>query len=71
MAVRHLLIKLKPLLESDGMGVRRLELICHRIDDTLQGAEIGTSRPTRDPDHLFRLFALKLDRIDPASALRR
>jgi protein ImuB len=64
-AVKRLLIELKPLLEADGMGVRRLELVCHRVDDTLQGAEIGTSRPTRDPDHLFRLFALKLDRIDP------
>jgi protein ImuB len=64
-AVKRLLTELKPLLEADGMGVRRLELVCHRVDDTLYGTEIGTSRPTRDPDHLFRLFALKLDRIDP------
>ena len=64
-AVKRLLFELKPLLEADGMGARRLELVCHRLDDTLQGVEIGTSRPARDPDHLFRLFALKLERIDP------
>lgn len=63
--VKRLLTELKPLLEADGMGARRLELVCHRVDDTLQGLEIGTSRPARDPDHLFRLFALKLERIDP------
>ncbi|MCI0431017.1 MAG: DNA polymerase Y family protein [Rhodospirillales bacterium] len=64
-AVKRLLAELKPLLEADGMGARRLELICHRVDDTLQGLEIGTSRPTRDPDHLFRLIQLRLERIDP------
>ncbi len=64
-AVKRLIAELKPLLETDGMGARRLELVCHRVDDTLQGLEIGTSRPARDPDHLFRLFALRLERIDP------
>ncbi len=64
-AVKRLIAELKPLLEADGMGARRLELVCHRVDDTLQGLEIGASRPARDPDHLFRLFALKLERIDP------
>jgi protein ImuB len=63
--LKRLLADLKPLLEREGLGVRRLELACHRVDDTLQGVEIGTSRPVRDPDHLFRLFALKLERIDP------
>jgi protein ImuB len=60
-----LLRALKPLLEGEGLGVRKLELVCHRVDDTLQGVEIGASRPARDEDHLFRLFALKLERIDP------
>jgi protein ImuB len=64
-ALKHLLRDLKPLLEREGLGARRLELACHRVDDTLQGVEIGTSRPARDPDHLFRLFQLRLERIDP------
>jgi protein ImuB len=63
-ASKHLLRELKPLLERAGLGVRRLELVCHRVDDTLQGVEIGTSRPARDPDHLFRLLQLRLERID-------
>jgi protein ImuB len=64
-ALKLLLRELQPLLEREGLGARRLELVCHRVDDTLQGVEIGTSRPARDEDHLFRLFALKLERIDP------
>ncbi len=56
-AVGHLLAELCPRLEREGRGARRLELMLFRTDATLERAEIGTSRPSRDPAHLVRLFA--------------
>jgi protein ImuB len=52
-------------LEAGQRGARRLELTVYRVDGSLRRLALGTSRPSRDPDHLKRLFAGRLDRIDP------
>ncbi len=52
-------------LERLQRGARRLELTLYRVDGTLARAALGTNRPSRDPDHLVRLFAGKLERVDP------
>ena len=52
-------------LEAAGLGARRLRLSAHRVDDSLQDLTLGTSRPRRDPAHLVRLFADRLEAIDP------
>ena len=52
-------------LERKGRGARRLALTVERIDGSRAEATIGTSRATRDPVHLERLFAEKLDGLDP------
>ena len=72
-AVRHLLDALCAGLESAGEGARRLVLEAHRVDrrleDPPQTLAIGTSRPVRDAAALMRLFAQKLDRIEPGPGI--
>ena len=64
LALQHLLVDLCVRLEAAHEGARRLELAAFRTDGTIERAAIGTSRPTRTPGHLRRLFREKLDRLD-------
>ena len=52
-------------LAEEGMGARRLELACYRVDGAVERAAIGTARPSRDARHLTRLLAEKIATIDP------
>lgn len=63
--LERLLTALCQLLEQDGVGVRKLALHSFRVDGETQTLRIGTSRATRDVNHLFRLFRDKLDAIEP------
>ena len=65
LALQHLLVDLCARLEAAHQGARRLELAAFRTDGTVERAAVGTSRPTRTPGHLRRLFREKLDRLDP------
>jgi protein ImuB len=53
------------VLEKTGQGARRLDLVFHRVDGSVQPLRIGTARPSRDARHLARLLDEKLERIDP------
>ncbi|PWC31440.1 DNA polymerase [Azospirillum sp. TSO35-2] len=72
-ALRHLLRRLCTGLEAAGLGARRLRLDAHRtdqrVDDEPQSLTLGTSRPTRDPAALARLFTPLLERIEPGPGL--
>lgn len=59
-AIERLTQDLCPLLEKDGTGARRLELMLFRVDGEITRLDVGTSRPMRDPRHLARLFREKL-----------
>lgn len=61
----RLLEQLCALLEQDGMGVRRLALIGYRADGSTVRADIGVGLPSRDAAHLARLFAPRLQQIEP------
>jgi protein ImuB len=52
-------------LERRGEGARRLDLVCERVDGTMQLVAVGTARPVRDPAHLARLLAARIETIDP------
>ncbi|TWA86466.1 protein ImuB [Azospirillum brasilense] len=72
-ALRRLLTALCAGLEKTGEGARRLLLELHRVDRRLEEAPqtlaIGTGHPVRRPDALMRLFAQKLDRVEPGPGL--
>ena len=68
---RRLLQQLCCGLEAGSAGARRLVLAFYRVDNSTESVAIGTSRPCRDPRQLARLFAEKLDRIDPGFGIER
>ena len=52
-------------LARDQQGARRLSFVAYRADGTVGRVTAATSRPTRDPVHIRRLFAEQLSGIDP------
>ena len=64
-ALRHLLDVLCGMLGEDYRGVRSLRLGVFRVDGTATRLDIATGRGVRDSGRLMRLFAERLDKIDP------
>lgn len=64
-ALRRLLDALCVQLESRQLGLRQCVLRAYRIDGDLQQLTIGTNRPTRNAEHIFRLFAQKIEQLEP------
>jgi len=65
-ALKLLLEKLCQRLAREEQGLRKCLFKCYRVDGVLQQIEIGTSRPSQNVVHLFRLFELKIATIEPA-----
>lgn len=60
----RLLARLEQRLARERLGLRRAEFTLYRVDGAVSRAAVGTSRPVRDPNHLQRLFAERLDGLD-------
>lgn len=52
-------------LERASLGVRRVTLICHRVDGEAQSLAIGTVSATRNAAHLIHMLGLKIETIEP------
>lgn len=52
-------------LEQRGLGAHRLDLLLHRVDNTMQFIRVGMAQPVRDAKRLTRLLRDKIDTIDP------
>jgi protein ImuB len=52
-------------LEVKGLGARKLDLVCYRVDNHIQAVRVGTSRPMRDLKRLTKLLTDKIETIDP------
>lgn len=63
-AVEQLAVRLCAQLEASGLGARKLDLLFHRVDNTLQHIRIGTVSASRDPRHHLRLFKENFGAID-------
>lgn len=61
----RLLQALCTLLEREQRGARQLVLHAYRVDGDVQSLQIGTSYPSRKPQHLARLFRQPLDGLMP------
>jgi protein ImuB len=61
----RLTARLTGRLAEQALGVRRLTLLCHRVDGAVLREEIGTARPTRDAAHLARLMGGRIERLEP------
>jgi protein ImuB len=64
-AVERLVAHLCREMSLKGQGARRLVLHFYRVDGTAQHIAIGTSRPSNAPNHIVRLFAERLETVEP------
>ncbi|MEZ0000732.1 Y-family DNA polymerase [Sinorhizobium fredii] len=58
-------------LEKRGLGVRRADLIVHRVDNTIQSLRAGTAKPVRDIAWLTKLFRDRIERIEPGFGIEK
>jgi protein ImuB len=65
-AIRKLLDMLCQRLQKEGKGVRTAVFKGYRIDGKIVQMEIGTNVASHHAHHLFKLFALKIDTLEPA-----
>jgi protein ImuB len=52
-------------LKQRGAGIRRLDLLLSRVDSKSASLRIGTAKATRNHRHLAKLFAERLQTVDP------
>lgn len=64
-ALTQLLEKLCKRLQQEGQGIRSADFKTYRVDGKIQTITIGTNRSTISENHLFKLFELKLQTIEP------
>ena len=63
-ATERLLDRVAQRLADRGLGARRLRLFLARADGTLETAEVGLARPTRDAHRIMPLFTRKIADLD-------
>ncbi len=63
--IGKLVVTLCAALEERGLGARRLDLLCWRVDAHVQTVRVGLARPQRDPQRLTRLLCEKIETISP------
>jgi len=64
-AIENLLENLCSILQKDDVGFRNAILKCYRLDGKLQQISIGTNQASIHVKHLFKLFELKINQIEP------
>nr|WP_047581540.1 DNA polymerase Y family protein [Methylobacterium sp. ZNC0032] len=63
--IGKLVAQLCDRLEARGLGARRLDLVCHRVDRGLQTVRVGLAKPVCDVKRLTRLLCEKIEAIEP------
>ena len=58
-------------LENRSLGARRLDLLCHRVDNRIEAVRIGMAKPVRDVKQLTRLLGERIEAIDPGFGIER
>ena len=69
--IGKLVVALCAELEEKGLGVRRLDLLCQRVDDRVEAVRVSTARPVRDISRLTRLLCDKIETIAPGFGIER
>ncbi|GAC1384554.1 MAG: DNA polymerase Y family protein [Ginsengibacter sp.] len=65
-ALQKLLEDLCLRLNKEGKGLRTANFNAYRIDGKIEMIQIGTNRPSCNTKHLFKLFEIKIDSIEPS-----
>lgn len=69
--VGRLVVQLVAQLEKRGLGVRRTDLIVHKVDNTIQAIRAGTAKPARDVAWLAKLFRDRTEKIEPGFGIEK
>jgi protein ImuB len=64
-ALKTLLEALSQRLLRESKGLRQCEFIGLRLDGQVEKINVGTNRPTRNVQHLFKLFENKIQTLEP------
>jgi len=64
-AVKTLLDNMCKRLYGEGLGLRAATITYYRIDGKNGSISIGTNHPSHRSGHLFKLFSLTLDTVEP------
>lgn len=64
-ALKTLLDALCLRLTRESKGLRQCALRGYRLDGNIQKIEIGTNAPSRNTNHLFKLFEIHITKIEP------
>lgn len=59
------------LLETRGLGARRLDWLCYRVDNRIEDVRVGLAQPVRDIRRLTRLLTDKIETIEPGFGIER
>ncbi len=65
-ALQELLNTICHRLKQEQKGLRNAIFKAYRVDGKIEKISVGTNRPSHNIDHLFKLFALKIDTMEPA-----
>jgi protein ImuB len=65
-ALQRLLETLCHRLKQEGKGLRTAVFKCYRVDGKIEQIGIGTNRVSHNTGHLFKLFEIKIQTIEPA-----
>jgi len=68
-ALQRLLENICYQLQKEQKGLRVAILKCYRADNKLVQIEIGTNHPSFNLVHLFKLFELKIETIEPGPGI--
>ncbi|WP_182562228.1 Y-family DNA polymerase [Rhizobium leguminosarum] len=69
--ISRLVTKLCLELQAKGLGVRRTDLIIHRVDNSIQALRVGTAKPVRDAAWLTKLLHDRIEKIDPGYGIEK
>ncbi len=65
-ALKRMLESLCHHLQKDEQGLRVALFKCYRVDGKIEQLTIGTNRPSANAVHLFKLFEINIETIEPA-----
>ena len=69
--IEKLVLMVRADLETRGLGARRLDLLCFRVDAGVAAIRVGAGQPTRDARHLTRLLCDRIETLDPGFGIER
>jgi protein ImuB len=69
--VRRLSTELSAKLEERGFGMKRADLLIHRVDSKAQSLRVGLAKPARDPARISKLLCDRIDQIDPGFGIEK